>query len=806
MAETSDGTGSSVVEASPTVQEGQSPSQDPQFRTVLRGYDVRQVKDYQERVARELERHRLREEQLAEKLGSTEQELEKARRLDEETLMAALGEQTARVLHTAQEAAREIRARASEHAAQLLDEAQAESHRALAEAESVMASRTEAAELVAGQIRRAAEAEGDKILEAARAESEVLLAQAREQGREALREAQQMRAGVLGELTRRRQVLHVQVEVLRAGKESLLDSIRVARSSLDRIDESLSRAEADARAAAEVATNRFSVPVSPDAVPEPEPAAVHVDQPVSPEAGEAGEPTGDGGGVNEPTGDGGRVDEPTGDGGHEGVLSGPVQPVDGSRAESSSEGRASESGQEQEQEQGQGAPGAGGQSGEPEPLADPEATSSDGLPVNGDAGGDQVLPEEQAGPEPTEAGPRTGEQTVPAAGTESLVRPEAAAEVVAVRRGRSGRSAKRQGEAAVVGVTGGTGDGRPRRARGTSAESASALDSRRTREVDALFERIRATRAEEVERARTTLAELAPDAMVPGDAEDGSDERCREAVTDDGGGQEVAIDQAGSALRSGEQGGVGGGGESATGKDADSLALDNRDAAAQASASSAVRRLKRCLQDEQNSALDRLRNGVGGVEGLLGARSEQADRYLRCLASSFSRAWRDGWAYGSSLVDTAAHQLADQPPPGDGAVRLAAGSLAAALADAVRGRLEPALDACSEGKGTGRSPTTGVAEREAATALGAVYREWRGNRLDLLVWDSSLAVFSEAALMAMPEGCSVRWVVRDAGGGCPDCEDNALAPDTPKGAAFPTGQAHPPAHAGCRCLLRPSLT
>jgi hypothetical protein len=45
--------------------------------------------------------------------------------------------------------------------------------------------------------------------------------------------------------------------------------------------------------------------------------------------------------------------------------------------------------------------------------------------------------------------------------------------------------------------------------------------------------------------------------------------------------------------------------------------------------------------------------------------------------------------------------------------------------------------------------------------------------------------------------------VHDLGGPCPDCDDNALAGPTPRGEVFPTGQPHPPAHAGCRCLLVP---
>ena len=48
----------------------------------------------------------------------------------------------------------------------------------------------------------------------------------------------------------------------------------------------------------------------------------------------------------------------------------------------------------------------------------------------------------------------------------------------------------------------------------------------------------------------------------------------------------------------------------------------------------------------------------------------------------------------------------------------------------------------------------------------------------------------------------LQWIPL-AVGRCADCDDNAFEP-TVKGEAFPTGQAHPPAHPGCRCLLAPA--
>jgi hypothetical protein len=65
-----------------------------------------------------------------------------------------------------------------------------------------------------------------------------------------------------------------------------------------------------------------------------------------------------------------------------------------------------------------------------------------------------------------------------------------------------------------------------------------------------------------------------------------------------------------------------------------------------------------------------------------------------------------------------------------------------------------------------------------------------------------VAAHERGGFLARPEGTPLRWLVDDEGP-CPDCEDNALAGPTPRGERFPTGQLHPPAHLGCRCLLTP---
>jgi hypothetical protein len=84
-----------------------------------------------------------------------------------------------------------------------------------------------------------------------------------------------------------------------------------------------------------------------------------------------------------------------------------------------------------------------------------------------------------------------------------------------------------------------------------------------------------------------------------------------------------------------------------------------------------------------------------------------------------------------------------------------------------------------------------------------VYREWKVQKVERLAVHYLIAAHERGGFLAHPEGTPMRWLVDDDGP-CPDCDDNALAGPTPRGEAFPTGQLHPPAHLGCRCLLAPA--
>ena len=109
----------------------------------------------------------------------------------------------------------------------------------------------------------------------------------------------------------------------------------------------------------------------------------------------------------------------------------------------------------------------------------------------------------------------------------------------------------------------------------------------------------------------------------------------------------------------------------------------------------------------------------------------------------------------------------------------------------VRERIAAAIDAGEEGD------TGGLVER-----IGARFREWKNQALENALADALAMSWSRGVYDGSPDGTVLRWIPL-VEGRCADCDDNGLEP-TVKGSSFPTGQAHPPAHPGCRCLLAPA--
>ncbi|MEO7369421.1 MAG: DivIVA domain-containing protein, partial [Ilumatobacteraceae bacterium] len=152
------------------------------FSTTRRGYDQTEVRDLLRMVAAEMARLQEREKFLERELrtaqrGSTNSVVA----LDEEVVTRMLGEEAARILQTAREAASQIKLRSEDAASRMLREATDEAQRLREEAE------VEAA-------RRRQDASAD-------AESELVMA--KQQGREMVNEARAYRERVLNELARR---------------------------------------------------------------------------------------------------------------------------------------------------------------------------------------------------------------------------------------------------------------------------------------------------------------------------------------------------------------------------------------------------------------------------------------------------------------------------------------------------------------------------------------------------------------------------------------------------------------------------
>jgi hypothetical protein len=156
--------------------------------------------------------------------------------LDEESLTAALGAETVRVLQSAREASREIAAKAEQRANALI-----------ADAESALAERS-----------RFAETEAEALLARARAEAAEYLESTKEQARAMVQEARDARRRILTDLSERRRTMQLQLEQLRAGKETLseiLDGVSGSIfASMETVRARLDGAEQEARVSAGAAT------------------------------------------------------------------------------------------------------------------------------------------------------------------------------------------------------------------------------------------------------------------------------------------------------------------------------------------------------------------------------------------------------------------------------------------------------------------------------------------------------------------------------------------------------------------------
>ncbi|HUI03786.1 MAG TPA: DivIVA domain-containing protein [Acidimicrobiales bacterium] len=619
------------------------------FATTRRGFDPAEVRAFLEHVARELSAAADREHEMRRAVADAEHRAANPV-LDEATLTAALGQETARVLRSAHDAAAELVARADSEALRLRTQAQEEADQLQRRTEQNASERAAQSEAAATELRRRAQEEAAAKLEGAKLEAEALMAQARAECRAMVQEAQELRARVLADLARRRRVLHSQIEQLRAGRERLAETIGDVRHAVDTITDELFRAEDEARLAAEAAGRQAAQEELSD-VAGAEVLGV---------AGAEGEP-GPAGPQRRPS-----VDELFARLRAEAhALAGPAGDPPAEAAPSPAPGGNGVSAGAQGPDAGRGPARARG------------AAPAPGAPPGG--AGEVVESVTVLSPNP----PRTA-------------RPQKGADKAPARSGAGGG-----------GVT--------VKAPGRVPAPSSAAPP-----------------------AGAPAGEAAPPAAVS-EGEEAADGRTPDPV------------------------------------------VARRDEVLGPLVAALARRLKRALQDDQNDVLDRLRAKGGWAPGVLPTEEEHTQRYVRAVALQLIDVARAGAGFAGGKADEA---------PG---VEDVARELASDIVSPLRRRLEDEGPSVESGD-----------EAALVELVGAAYREWKGARTERLAGDHAVYAFGRAALAAVPVGTPLRWVVDDGSAQCPDCDDNALAGPVPSGESFPTGHPHPPAHAGCRCLLTPA--
>lgn len=807
------------------------------FPTAFRGFDPVKVRAFLGTVADELRRLQVQEEELRRSIeeARTAAEVAAAEAADAgaagsdgaatpaagtaqpddgppaastDAIAATLVEEAKaeadRLLREARERVETLGAAAAAETTRVLEDARAEAARLRATATDDLKGRSDDAEATA--VRKIAEAEREaaSLRVTAREEADATIEAARERGREMVAEAQAARERMLADLAKRKRAAHAQLEQLRAGRDRLLDTLKAARRS---IDEMTNRFDAGGggseipSASVNSATPVGSITTSPgSATSDIRPRAAHTSampreasaaapdqpQPVRARAVVIGE-----------------------------MLPGdrPATPPAGARAAADRAGEADiPSAEAATTSPGAGAP-ASATSGGPrsderrssalrilrrhKPNEAPQVrppligrdSSAEGVRI---IGRPSPVPPDQATPPATPAEPVDApDLDVPAAvgaggpdaGADSPFEPEAGPDP------EPGTDVDLDAEAVAAGEAPAESldpeepidPAEPVR-ESVSVEATAELatppapperigaEEIRPR-IEDLFARIRADREAATASARMVLSAAS---AAESDPSGESSAALPAATAQSGNGQEGASADL-SADPPDDRGAAPG-----ADADGDEHALQARDAVTEPLIGQLTKRLKRALQDEQNASLDRLRTGRGpaSVDRVLSTLDLQTTPYRHLAMPLLDQAGRAGAAVSNF-----------------GPVGVAVDDLAAQLADDLAGAIRARIDGLLGSAAADDVDLASLSER-----ISAVYRDWKIQRVERLATHYLVAAHERGAFLARTEGTALRWVVDDDAP-CPDCDDNALAGATPRGEVFPTGQLHPPAHLGCRCLL-----
>jgi DivIVA domain-containing protein len=701
------------------------------FGPARRGFDPDEVRAFLVKVAAEIVA--LHDRQAALEDARRDAEYRAAHpSFDEETLIGAVGDETAHILKSAHDAAGDIKSRAEENASRILKEAHQQAEVLRGQAETVLARRTDEAEGVAARIKETAKNEAERLLDQARQQTKAMRAQAEAERNAMIEGAQATREKILAALSKKRNVAVAQVEQLRAGRERLLSSYEVVRRTLEEATADLARAEVEARAAADAVRHRPLALDEPDGLEDDnEPT-----NPTLPIIQKRLRPAGT------------NPSEPPPLARQPNAASGSTPPAEGTPITVTS--AASEDSKAASPASDASAPTV--KLSAPSPAAPtpeaPRVSGTDSAPATSAAASPPAIAAAKAATSASSPASRVHTangststappaspvpvETTSTSSTPPPPHPPPAPDESAATASASTSAVPPALPASPVAPAS------PPPAAPATDIPAAATTPASPGNVESLFARIRADRDKAVAHAREVLAEERP---IP---------------------------------------------------DGDEALLQRRDEITGPLEANLTRRLKRALQDDQNDLLDRLRglrSSQKAASVVLPATDTHAARFREAGRPFLSEAVTAGVAFTTLLtpgLKTSEHL---------GGVDQATEDLAEAIVDPLRRRLESVL-----AEGEGNDPVV------LAEAVGGAYREWKTKRVEVVAADHIAAAFSAGAYAATPAATPLRWLVEDTDGPCPDCDDNALAGAQPRGEPFPTGQRHPPAHPGCRCLLIPQPT
>ena len=865
------------------------------FGPARRGFDPEEVRAFLVKVAAEIVA--LHERQAALEDARRDAEYRAAHpSFDEETLLGAVGEETAHILRSAHDAAGDIKTRAEENASRILKEAHQKAEAVRGQAETVLARRTEEAEGVAARIKETAKAEAERLVDQARQQTKAIRAQAEAERNAMIEGAQATREKILSALTKKRNVAVAQVEQLRAGRERLLEAYEIVRRTLDEATSDLARAEVEARAAADAVRHRPLALDDPDGLeddPEPtNPTMPIIQKRLRPVSADPGAPP-----PRRPAPPIGTPPPVRSPGPQDLAATPPAGPMAAPRDTSTTP----DAGGSESAPSASVAPPAA--PGPPPPVpaspkSPPAPTNRSGYASAGSAPSSDVPAGEPRSREAPTAEARSAPaiaDSAPAGETPSNEASSASAPIGEVPsiEGVAGSAVLGEVASAGVGVAGSaamvenrssesvagsapigearSGDG----VAGSAPTASSPLAAVPTTASESGSDATAAAPAGVAGSAAAVTAD-AP-SWVADDAPTGSNSSPalpaglaqsppstptssgtdRPASTDGGsvsaGAAEIVSPSSGpippktaekdptgaptpGAAMTADPSLEGAGGDTASESgvgtqpataatspnsveslfariradrdkavahahevlagdspvpDEDEMLLQRRDVAIEPIEANLTRRLKRALQDDQNDLLDRLRGlrpSQKAADVVLPGRDAHLARFRDAGKPFLREAITAGVTFMASMFPSL------RPSEHLGGVDQAADDLAEAVVDPLRRRLQDVLSA-----GEGDDPVV------LAEAVGAAYREWKTKRVEVVASDLVAAAFAAGAYATTPTGTRLRWLVLDIDGPCPDCDDNALAGGQPKGEPYPTGQRHPPAHAGCRCLLIPQL-